>query len=81
MSLAVLVGHGESELNTFRRGEPCTERESVELFRRAIAQQDWESWAGVQHYLGGVVSDWLRRHQTTKCTSHQIYQLQKTVVC
>lgn len=42
-------------------GEPYTERYSVELFRRSIAQRDQESRADVQHCLGGVVLDWLRR--------------------
>src|SRR5260370_12547831 len=55
MSLPVLATHCVRELNTYRRGEPCTDRYGVELIRRATVQGDPEAWACVQHCFGGVV--------------------------
>jgi hypothetical protein len=62
MSHPVLAEHCIRELNTYRRGEPCTDRYGVELIRRAIIQGDQEAWAWLQHCFGGVVLNWLRRH-------------------
>jgi hypothetical protein len=62
MSLPVLAAHCTRELNTYRRGEPCTETYSIELFRRAMIQSDPEAWVWVQHCFGGMVQGWLRRH-------------------
>jgi DNA-directed RNA polymerase specialized sigma24 family protein len=62
MSLPVLAAHCIRELNTYHRGEPCTESYSVELLRRATVQGDQEAWTWVQHCFGGVVLNWLRRH-------------------
>jgi DNA-directed RNA polymerase specialized sigma24 family protein len=61
-SLPVLAAHCIRELNTYRRGEPCTESYGVELLRRATVQGDQEAWAWVQHCFGGVVLDWVRHH-------------------
>src|ERR1700687_3474348 len=58
MSLSVLATHCVRELNTYRRGEPCTDRYGVELIRRATVQGDQEAWAWVQHCFGGVVLNW-----------------------
>jgi hypothetical protein len=62
MSLPVLAAHCVRELNTYRGGEPCTERYGVELLRRATVQGDQEAWAWVQDCFGGVVLNWLRYH-------------------
>jgi hypothetical protein len=62
MSLPVLAAHCVRELNTYRRGEPCTDRYGVELIRRATVQGDQEAWAWVQHCFGGIVLNWLRYH-------------------
>jgi hypothetical protein len=61
-SLPVLAAHCVRELNTYRRGEPCTESYGVELIRRATVQGDQEAWAWVQHCFGGIVLNWLRCH-------------------
>jgi DNA-directed RNA polymerase specialized sigma24 family protein len=50
------------ELDTYRRGEPCTDSYGLELLRRATIQGDQEAWAWVQHCFGGMVQVWLRRH-------------------
>jgi hypothetical protein len=62
MSLPVLAAHCVRELNTYRMGEPCTDRYGVELLRRATVQGNQEAWAWVQECFGGVVLNWLRRH-------------------
>ncbi len=62
MSLPVLAAHCVRELNTYRRGEPCTDMYGVELLRRATMQDDQEAWAWVHHCFGGVVLNWLRCH-------------------
>jgi hypothetical protein len=62
MSLPVLAAHCTMELNTYRRGEPCTDTYGVELLRRATVEGDQEAWAWVQHCFGGVVLNWLHRH-------------------
>ncbi len=69
MSLPVLAAHCTRELNTYRRGELCTDTYGVELLRRATVQGDQEAWAWVQHCFGGVVLNWLRRHpkRTAAC--------------
>jgi hypothetical protein len=62
MRLPVLAAHCVRELNTYRRGEPCTESYGVELIRRATVLGDQEAWIWVQHCFGGVVLNWLRCH-------------------
>jgi hypothetical protein len=62
MSLPVLAAHCVRELNTYRRGEPCTERYGVELIHRATVQGDQEAWAWVQYCFEGVLLNWLRCH-------------------
>ena len=46
MSLPVLVANCVRELNTYCRGEPCTDRYGVELIRRATVQGDPGSCLG-----------------------------------
>ena len=62
VSLPVLAALCMKELNTYRRGEPCPERYSIELLRRATLQGDHEARAWVQHCFAGVVLNWLYRH-------------------
>ena len=50
------------EIDTFHRGEPCTDTSSVELVRCATLQKDQEARAWVHHCFGGVVRSWLRGH-------------------
>jgi hypothetical protein len=70
MSLPVLATHCVRELNTYRRGEPSTERYGVELIRRATLQGDQEAWAWVYHCFGGVVLNWLRCHPQRAHAGH-----------
>src|SRR5215831_5859097 len=62
MSLSVLAAQCLRELDTYRRGEPCTDSYGLELLRRATIQGDQEAWSWVQQCFGGMVRVWLRRH-------------------
>jgi len=62
MSIPILAVHCLRELNHYHRGEPYTDIYGVELFRRAITQDDQEAWAAVQHCFGGMVRGWFRCH-------------------
>src|SRR5436305_4890319 len=50
------------ELDSYRRGEICTDAYGLELLHRTIMQSDQEAWLWVQQCLGGMVREWLRRH-------------------
>src|SRR5215467_14072849 len=62
MNLPELAAQCLREIEKYRRGEPYTERSSVELLRRATVADDQEAWIWVQHCFGGLVRGWLRRH-------------------
>jgi len=62
MNATELAAHCVGEINNFRRGEPGTEKYSVELLRRATVQGDQEAWAWIQQCFGELVLSWLRRH-------------------
>src|SRR5260221_2673174 len=69
MSIRVLAAHCLSELDHYRRSEPCTDIYGVELFRRATMQDNQEARASVQHCFGGMVRGWFRCHPSreTSC--------------
>jgi len=62
MSLPVLAAQCLQEIDTYRKGEPYTDRYSVELLRYATVEDNQEAWVWVQHCFGGLVRGWLRRH-------------------
>jgi hypothetical protein len=62
ISLPVLAALCMRELDSYRRGEPCTDAYGLELLRRATLQGDQEAWARVHQCFGGMVRVWLRRH-------------------
>lgn len=62
MSAAELAAHCVGEINKFRRGEPGTERYSVELLRRATMQGDEEARAWIEQCFNILVLSWLRSH-------------------
>jgi hypothetical protein len=62
MNVTELAAHCVGEINKFRRGEPSTDRYSVELLRRAIVQGEQEAWSWIQQCFSGLVLSWLRRH-------------------
>ncbi len=68
MSIPVLAARCLRELDHDRRGEPCTDRYGVELFRRATMQDNQEARAAVYHCFGGMVRGWLRCHPRREAT-------------
>jgi hypothetical protein len=62
MHLPVLATQCLREIDHYRRRKPFTERYSIELFRRAIVQNDPEARLWVQYCFGGLVRSWLHCH-------------------
>ena len=62
MRLPALAKQCLREIDHDRRGKPYTDRYSVELFRRAIVEDDPEARLWVQHCFGGLMRDWLCHH-------------------
>lgn len=62
MSLKALVDRCSREIGNFRRGAEFDDQYCLELFRRAIMQQDQEAWEILQEQFKKEVFGWLRRH-------------------
>jgi len=62
MSAWEIAEHCKWEIRTSRDADSCDDAYTLELFRRAIVQEDQEAWAWVQHCFSGLVRGWLRRH-------------------
>src|SRR5258708_40048256 len=61
LSVAVLAARCLQEIDTSRRGKPCDETYSLELFRRAPTQGDQDAQACLQRGVGEIVLGCLRR--------------------
>jgi len=70
MSLSVLAALCLRELDSYRRGEPCTDAYGLELLRRATLQGDQEAWAWVHQCFGGIVRNWFRCHPQREVACH-----------
>jgi hypothetical protein len=62
MYLPALVTQCLREIDYDRRGKPCTESARLELFRRAIVQNDPKARLWLQYCFSGLVRGWLHRH-------------------
>jgi hypothetical protein len=62
LSVSELVEHCLSEVNTYRRGEPCDARYCVELFRRAMMQRDTVARRAVEQCFHETMLGWLQSH-------------------
>lgn len=62
MSLTALTDRCISEVNNYSRGEPSSDQYCLELFRRAMLQQDQSAWELLQKRFSPVVRGWMRRH-------------------
>lgn len=62
MDLTELVDSCMRQIERFRRHEPSTDRYGLELFRRALMQNDSLAWEMVQTHFKGVLSGWMRNH-------------------
>jgi hypothetical protein len=70
LSVPILPAQCLREIDTFQRGDPCTETSSVELVRHATLQEDQEAWAWMHHCFGSVVHSWLRDHPSREAACH-----------
>jgi hypothetical protein len=62
LSVSVLCQHCKDELDRLERGEPCHEQYSVELFHRALAQQDTFAREAVQRCFKETMHRWMHSH-------------------
>ena len=62
MSLSALEARCTSEINNYRRKEPCNDRYCLEIFHRAIVKHNDEAWAILYRRFTGMVLSWLHRH-------------------
>ena len=62
MSTSALAESCIRENDHYRNGESNDEQFGLELFRRAILQDDQDAWAGLQQCYSELVLNWLRRH-------------------
>ena len=69
LSVPVLAAQCLRELSNYRRGKPCTETYTVELFRRATVQGNQEARAWVHYCFREVVRGWLGRHPSREAAS------------
>jgi hypothetical protein len=62
LSVSVLAHHCLREIDKYRRGEPWTDEDGLELLCRATVQEDQKAWTWVLHCCSGLVHGWQRRH-------------------
>jgi len=69
MSLSALTDCCMSEINNYRRGEPFSDRYCLEIFRRALLQNDHVAWALIQDRFMEFMLGSLRRHPSYEAAS------------
>jgi DNA-directed RNA polymerase specialized sigma24 family protein len=62
MRLDALTGCCMNEINKYRRGEAHDDTYCLEIFRRAIVQQDERAWEVLVARFHDTMISWLRRH-------------------
>ena len=62
MSVSMLAEQCIREFGKYRKGEPSDDRYGLELFRRAITQQDQHAWEWLQQCYNQLVLSWIHRH-------------------
>ena len=66
MSISMLAERCKSEIISYRRGEPSSDRYGVELLRRAMIQRDPLAWEIVQQLFNEIVFYWVQSHPMRK---------------
>jgi hypothetical protein len=70
------------EIDSYYRGEPTSEKYSVELLRRAIARGESEAWKWIEQCYSEPISNWLGCHPqweiATKLGSKEQYVARTT---
>lgn len=62
MSLPELTNHCMSEIQKYNQREPHNDQCCLEIFRRALLQQDSYAWSVLMESFHGIVLSWVRRH-------------------
>jgi DNA-directed RNA polymerase specialized sigma24 family protein len=62
MPLSLLVSHCNEEISNYHQGKVSDERYCLEIFRRALVDNDNDSWVALQDQFRANVVFWLRRH-------------------
>ena len=62
MSLSELTSRCMSEIQKYNQREPHNDQCCLEIFRRALLQQDSHAWSGLMEHFHGIVLSWVRRH-------------------
>ena len=62
MSLSELTSRCMSEIQKYNQREPHNDQCCLEIFRRALLQQDSRAWSVLTERFHGIVLSWVRRH-------------------
>ncbi|HEX6552050.1 MAG TPA: hypothetical protein VF026_04755 [Ktedonobacteraceae bacterium] len=62
MSLSELTSRCMSEIQKYNQREPHNDQCCLEIFRRALVQQDSHAWSALMEHFHGIVLSWVRRH-------------------
>src|SRR5438270_12735367 len=62
MSLTELAERCVSEINKYSRKEPHDDQYCLEIFRRAMVQNDSDAWAVLHQRFTSILLGWVRRH-------------------
>lgn len=62
MNLPELTSRCMSEIQKYNQREPHNDQCCLEIFRRALLQQDSRAWSVLTERFHGIVLSWVRRH-------------------
>jgi len=62
MSLPELTNRCTNEIQKYNQREPHNDQCCLEIFRRALLQQDSQAWSMLMERFHGIVLSWVRRH-------------------
>jgi len=62
MPLSLLISHCGQEVSNYHQGKVSDERYCLEIFRRALVDNDNDSWMALQEQFRGHILSWLRCH-------------------
>ena len=62
MSLPELTNRCTNEIQKYNQREPHNDQCCLEIFRRALLQQDSRAWSVLTERFHGIVLSWVRRH-------------------
>jgi len=66
MSIPTLAEHCNKEFDKFRHGEPSNDQYAMELFNRALKQENALAWEAVQQCFDAAMRRWINRYPLKK---------------